>query len=293
VKASIGFIGLGRMGLPMCRNLVRAGYEVTAGDARPEVAAEARSAGASWAGDTRLVAARADVLITVLPGPEEVREAISDAVASLRPGTTWIDMTSSSPAVGRELGAIVRERGVECVDAPMGGGPPEAEGATLQLFVGGQAEAVERHRRLLEVLGSIEYMGDHCAGYTTKLLVNLLWFGQAVANGEALLLARRAGIDLEVLRGTLGRSAAATEFIRRDVDALLDGDYLESFGLGRCCEELDATVALAGELGVPFELSKHVARAYLRALERYGPVDGELLAVALLEEQAGVHLRRG
>ncbi|MDQ6817341.1 MAG: NAD-binding protein, partial [Actinomycetota bacterium] len=148
------------------------------------------------------------------------------------------------------------------------------------------------HRRLLEILGSIEYMGDHCAGYTTKLLVNLLWFGQAVASGEAFLLARRSGIDLEVLRGALGRSAAATEFIRRDFDALLDGDYLESFGLERCCEELDAVVASAEELGVPFELSARVAQTYRRALERFGPVDGELLAVALLEEHAGVRLRR-
>jgi 3-hydroxyisobutyrate dehydrogenase len=292
VKAIIGFIGVGRMGLPMCRNLARAGYEVIAGDARPERAVDVRTAGACWEGETRLVAAAADVFITVLPGPAELQEAMVVAMAALRPGTTWIDMTSSSPVVGRELGARAAERGVECLDAPVGGGIAPAAAGTLQLFVGGRVETVERHRQLLEVLGSVEHIGDHCAGYTTKLLVNLLWFGQAVASGEALLLARRSGIDLDVLRGALGRSAATTEFIRRDLDALLAGDYLESFGLERCCEELDAAVALAGELGVPFELSARVAQAYRRALERYGPVDGELLAVALLEEQAGARLRR-
>jgi 3-hydroxyisobutyrate dehydrogenase len=85
-------------------------------------------------------------------------------------------------------------------------------------------------------------VGDNCAGYTTKLLTNLLWFGQAVAAGEVLLLARRSGIDLELLRRALGDSAAASEFVRHDLSALLEGDYLEAFGLNRCGEELDAVV---------------------------------------------------
>jgi 3-hydroxyisobutyrate dehydrogenase len=292
VTEIIGFIGVGRMGLPMCANVVRAGYGVIAGDLRPERAADVRAAGASWAGDTPSVAAAADVLITMLPGSEELQDAMALAIPALRAGTTWIDMTSSSPAVGRELGERAHEHGVECLDAPVGGGPAAAAAGTLQLFVGGALALVTRHRRLLEVLGNIDHVGERGAGRTTKLLVNLLWFGQAVASAEALLLARRAGLDLEVLRAALGRSAAATEFIRHDLDALLDGDYLESFGLDRCCEELDAVVALAGELHVPFELSATVARSYRRALERYGPVDGELLAVAALEERAGLLLRR-
>jgi 3-hydroxyisobutyrate dehydrogenase len=227
-----------------------------------------------------------------LPGPAELREAMAVATGQLRPGAAWVDMTSCPPGLGLELMARARERGVDCLDAPTGGGPAAAEAASLQLFVGGQTETVERYRRLLEALGSIDHIGDLGAGYTTKLIVNLLWFGQAVAVGEALLLARRSGIDLDALRSVLGHSAADSEFIRSHVGALLDGDYLESFGLDRCCEELDATVELARELAVPFELSTHVQRCYRRALARYGAVDGELLAVALLEEQAGVSLRR-
>ena len=203
----------------------------------------------------------------------------------------WIDMTSAAPAVGRELVACANEGGVECLDAPIGGGPPAAAAGELQLFVGGKEETLERHRPLLETLGKVQHVGDNGAGYTTKLLINLLWFGQAVAVGEALLLARRAGIDLALLRRVVAESAAASEFIRGDLSALLEGDYLESFGLDRCCEELDAVVDLAHELSVPFELSTAVRSAYRRALARYGRVDGELLAVALLEEQAGTRLR--
>lgn len=281
------------MGLPLCANVVQAGYEVLASDERPEREQDVRAAGASWVGETRKLAGAAEVLITVLPGPEEVRRAMDLAIPALAAQTTWIDMTSNSPTVSRELAERAGERGIECVDAPVGGGVGAAAAGTLQLFVGGSPAVVQRHRPLLEVLGQINQVGGYGAGHTTKLLVNLLWFGQAVACAEALLLARRAGIDLEVLRATLMRSAAASEFIDHDLEALLDGDYLESFGLDRCCQELDAAVSLAGELSVPFELSAKVADTYRQALERYGPVDGELLAVALREEQAGVQLRRG
>jgi 3-hydroxyisobutyrate dehydrogenase len=137
----------------------------------------------------------------------------------------------------------------------------------------------------------IIHVGGNGAGYTVKLLVNLLWFGQAVATGEALLLARRAGIGLDVLRRTLADSAASTAFIRDDLGALLDGDYLTSFGLDRCCEELTAIADLARELNVPAELTQTVEHMYQRALQRFGPVDGELMAVAMLEEEAGLRLR--
>ena len=292
MEPTVGFIGIGRMGLPVCARLAGAGFEVVAHDRRPDRKEDVRGMGAIWAPDARGVAARADVFITMLPGTDELHAVMDIALLGLRSATTWIDMTSSTLGTAREVGARARARGIEYLDAPVGGGPTAAIAGELQLFVGGRKEIVERHRRLLEVLGAIEHVGGNGAGYVSKLLVNLLWFGQAVATGEALLLARRVGLDLEVLRGTLERSSASTQFLRRDLDALLDGNYLESFGLDRCCEELRAVVDLAGELGVPFELSAGVAQAYERALERYGAVDGELLAVALLEERAGTALRR-
>jgi 3-hydroxyisobutyrate dehydrogenase len=195
--------------------------------------------------------------------------------------------------VARPLREAALARGIQCLDAPMGGGPAAAAEGSLELFVGGPPETVERCLELLGALGHSRHVGGPGAGYTVKLLANLLWFGQALATGEALLLAQRAGLNLEAVRDALGRSAAAGQFLRRDVDALLDGDYLTTFGLDRCVEELEAIVALAGELDVPFEVSALVRDLHARALERFGPVEGELLGVALLEEQAGTALRRG
>jgi 3-hydroxyisobutyrate dehydrogenase len=296
---AIGFIGIGRMGLPMCANLVAAGYEVTAADARAEREAAALRCGARWSQAPEGVAAGADLVITMLPGAREVSDVMAGpgGVLAAMPATAaWIDMSSNSPAAGRSLAAEARDRGIGVLDSPVGGGVPAARAGSLQLFVGGDGTLLERCRPVLETLagpGRIAHVGGSGAGYTVKLLVNLLWFGQAVATAEALLVARRAGIDLDVLRRALQASAASSAFINNDLDALLGGDYLTSFELDRCCEELAAIVGLARELDVPCEFAQLVERTYEQALRRYGSVGGELLAVALLEEAAGLELRHG
>jgi 3-hydroxyisobutyrate dehydrogenase len=297
MASRIGLVGLGRMGMPICANLVRAGYEVTAGDRRAELEPEAVAIGASWGASSRAVAAEADVLVTVLPGAAELRDALlspDGALSALRAGAIWIDMSTCPPGDGRALAAHAQARGVRCLDAPLGGGVAPARDGSLQLFVGGEPELVEDHRGLLEAVaapGGVRHVGPHGAGYLVKLLVNLLWFGQAIATAEALLLADREGLALDVVREAIASSAASSHFVRSDLDALLQGDYLTSFALDRCCDELSAVTALAAELGVPHELASTVESIHLRALERYGRVDGELLAVALLEEEAGQRLR--
>jgi 3-hydroxyisobutyrate dehydrogenase len=295
----IGFIGVGRMGLPMCANLVAAGYPVVAGDARAEAEQAVLECGAAWSSTLSGAAARADILITMLPGPGAVTDVMTGpggVLAALPVPATWIDMTSNSPEVARPLAAAARARGIGVLDAPAGGGVAAARAGTLQLFVGGDSALTDRCRPVLEALADprrITHVGGSGAGYLTKLLVNLLWFGQAVATAEALLLARASGIDLDVLRPALAGSAASSQFIKKDLDALLEGDYLASFELDRCCEELATVAALARDLGMPGELMRLVEQTYQRALRRYGPVNGELLAVALLEEEAGIRLRHG
>lgn len=249
----IGLVGLGRMGVPVCANLVRAGYAVRAGDRRPEAAEQAARCGARWVPELAKLAAGADVLVTVLPGTGEVRELM--------------------------LGA---------------GGVAAAWRGALQLLVGGRAQVVAQHRELLEALarpGQLRHVGGYGAGYTVKLLVNLLWFGQAVGTAEALLLGRASGLDLGTLRDVLADSAAGSRFIDHDLPTLFAGDVMATFGLDRCCEELQIVTELARDHRLPFQASQAVADVYQRALRRYGSADGELLAVTLLEEQAGLQLR--
>lgn len=280
------------MGVPICANLVRAGYQVQAGDRRPDAAELATQCGAQWVSPITQLAAESDVLITVLPGPSEVRDVMlgpGGVLDVLRRGTTWIDMTSNSPTAMTEIQQTLLARGVQMLEAPVGGSVAAATQGTLQVLVGGDAEVFARQRHLLETLGDpgrVVHVGGYGAGNTAKLLINLLWFGQAVATAEALLLGRAAGLDLGVVREVLTQSAADSRFIRHDLDALFAGDFMRSFGLDRCYEELQTVTELAHRLGVPFQLSETVTDVYRRAVQRYGSADGELLSIALLEEQA-------
>jgi 3-hydroxyisobutyrate dehydrogenase len=292
VDGTIGVIGVGRMGAAVLENLAATGnHEVLASDVDAKRRPVVEGHGAGWVAKPAALAEAADVLLTILPGSPELTQAMEAVIPALRGGSTWIDMTSAAPPVGLELMARAAKRGVECLDAPIGGTPEAVRGGTAQLFVGGEETAIRRIHHLLARLGRPEHVGQRGTGYTVKLLINLLWFTQAISVTEALLLARRQGIELTELQPILNRSAAASAFTAKDLDRLLQGDSLETFGLDRCCEEVEATVALADAHGVPFELSRLVADVYGRALARYGPVDGELLPVAMLEERADLKLR--
>ena len=296
---TLGFIGLGRMGAPMCANLLAAGHRLVVCDRRPDAGAELRARGAAWAASPREAAAGVEVLITMLPGPAEVEDAMlgpGRGLEGLRAGATWIDMGTGTPALARRIAPAAARAGVEVLDAPVGGGVAAAGDGTLAVFAGGDAAVLERRRPLLAAVADPErvaHTGPYGSGYTTKLLVNLVWFGQALITAEAMIVAARAGLDLDGFRRTLATSSATSAFVREDAARLLAGDYLTSFGLKGCVEELEAILGHAREHSLELPVAPEVERSYRRALERYGDVDGELLAVRLLEDVNGVALRGG
>jgi 3-hydroxyisobutyrate dehydrogenase len=288
-RPRIAIIGLGQMGLPMCARLVDRGFAVTATDREAQREADARAIGASWAASTGEVAAAADVAITVLPGAPEVTAITGALLAALVPGATWIEMSSAEPATARAAAAGAAARGVGVLDAPVGGNPASARDGRLLTFVGGAAGDIEARRDVLDALADrVLHVGPAGSGYAVKLLVNTLWFGQAIAHAEALSLAARMGLDPESVRLAVQQSAAASRFGERDAPALLRGDDLASFSLARCCEQLDAVLALGRELSVPLELAERVAAAHEAALARFGDVNGELLGARLVAERAQV-----
>jgi 3-hydroxyisobutyrate dehydrogenase len=180
VVTCIGVTGLGRMGLPMCANLAAAGHAVVVGDARPELKEAVLACAAAWAGTLAGLAARADILITMLPGPAAATDVIAGpggVLAALPPEAAWIDMTSNSPRTAEPLTAAGQARGIGVLDAPAGGGPPAARAGMLQLFAGGDGALLDRCRPVLEVLADpqrITRIGGNGSGYVARLLVNLL-----------------------------------------------------------------------------------------------------------------------
>ena len=294
----VGFVGLGHMGAPMSRHILAAGHDLVVHDLRRDVAAALVADGAAWAASPREAARDRDVAITMLPEPRQVEEVLlgpAGLLDGLPPGAVWIDMSTSAPAVADRVRAVAERRDIQVLDAPVSGMASGAEAGTLQIFVGGRAGTYQRVRPLLEAMGDPErilHVGPHGAGYTVKLMINLLWFAQLTATAEVLSVGTAAGVDLAVLRRCLLASPAASHFLERDVlPVLYRGDYDESFTLALACKDLGLAVDLARQAGVPAELSALVEQIYRRARAQYGDAGGEMLPIKLLEDLTGTPLR--
>jgi 3-hydroxyisobutyrate dehydrogenase len=293
----VGFIGLGNMGGPMCGHLASAGFDVTAFDLDAAALERAAQAGARPAASAVQCAERAQAVITMLPAPPHVEQVlIADGViAAMHRGAVSIDMSTSSIAVGQRVAAAARECGVDVLDAPVAGQSIGAKAATLAIYVGGEEAVFERALPLLEVMGDpdrIFHLGPHGAGYTVKVLLNLMWFIEAVATGEVLSVGVRAGVRLDKLHAALVGSPASSTFLQRDVMPVLEsGDYDEAFPMRLVTKDLALAVDLARDVGMPVELTALVEQIHRRARATYGDDAGEISAIRLYEDLAGVKLR--
>jgi 3-hydroxyisobutyrate dehydrogenase-like beta-hydroxyacid dehydrogenase len=277
------------MGRPICRRLVEAGFEVTATDIAAARRVDTEAAGARWADGLEQAVAAADIAVTVLPGPPEVSAISGPLTAAMVKGGLWLDLSTASPAVARQVGAAAERGGVKVVDAPLGGSPEGARDGRLLTFAGGLDEDVERARPVLAAIAAkVVTVGPHGSGYLTKLLANALWFGQAVATAEALAVADRAGLELTRIQGALAQSAAGRGFVAEDAPALIAGDTMPSFSFARCVEQLRTLQGAAADLQVRTEVLDAVASVHRDALREYGDVDGELLGAHHAAARAGV-----
>jgi 3-hydroxyisobutyrate dehydrogenase len=294
----VAFVGLGNMGGPMCGHLVRAGFTVTAFDLDPGALQRAAVAGARAAGSAHESVEGAQALITMLPAPPHVEQALlgeGGLLAALTVGTVAIDMSTSSLAVGRRVAEEAAARGIDVLDAPVAGQAIGARAGTLAIYVGGDDAAYARARPLFEAMGDPErifHVGGSGAGYTVKLMLNLLWFMHAAATAEVLTVGVRAGVSLESLHAALVGSPANSNFLERDVRSVLDaGDYDEAFPMRLVTKDLGLAVDLARDVGMPVELTALVEQIHRRARTTYGDDAGEISAVRLYEDLAGIELR--
>jgi 3-hydroxyisobutyrate dehydrogenase len=294
----IAFVGLGHMGSHMCRNVTTAGHQVTAYDLDRRAVRAAARTGASAAKSLPECVEGAEIVITSLPGPPQVRAVLcgpDGAIARMASGALVIEMSTSSREVGREVLAAARSRHVDFVDAPVAGQTIRAEAGTLAIYAGGSKKAFGRALHVLETMGDpmqIVHLGPSGSGYAVKLLLNLMWFMHAVATAEALTVGVRAGVDLETLHTALVHSPANSEFLERDVRMVLDrGDYDEGFSMKLVTKDLGLAVDLARDAGVPVEMAALVEQLHRRARTLYGDDAGEMSAIRLYEDAAGVSLR--
>jgi 3-hydroxyisobutyrate dehydrogenase len=309
----VGFIGLGHMGGPMCAHVIEAGFAVAAFDLDSDAVARAAGRGARAATSAADCASGAEILVTSLPGPPQVEQVllgaggVSDAagqrgadsaggaIAALAPGALVIEMSTSSLEVGRRVLAAARPRSVSLIDAPVAGQTIGAQAGTLAIYVGGEVDALARALPVLQAIGDpdrIFHVGGNGSGYVVKLLLNLTWFMQAVATAETLAVGVRAGVALDQLHAALVHSPANSNFLERDVRMVLDhGDYDDGFPMPLVNKDLTLAVDLAREVGLPVEMTALVEQIHRRARVRYGDDAGELSAIRLYEDLAGIELR--
>lgn len=290
----VGFIGLGMMGGAMALNARAAGFEVAVHDLRKEMAAAHIKAGATWADSAEDAGRDADVVLTSLPGPREVKAVAEGLIKAMRPGTAWFDLSTNSPTVVRELHKRFAEKGVSVLDAPVSGGPSGAKSGKMALWVGGDQAVFERCRKVLDALGDqVIYIGAIGAGSVAKLVHNCAGYAMQLALAELFTMGVKAGVEplplwAAIRQGALGRKRS----FDRMGDQFLQGKFdPPAFALALAHKDVTLATELAREIGVPMRLANMTYAEMTEALNRGWEKRDSRSFLILQQERAGLNIK--
>ena len=251
----IGFIGLGIMGRPMAKNLVKAGYDLTVYDLNEEAVADLVSCGARAADSSREASLEAEVVITMVPNSPQVREVVlgKDGMAEgASEGTVLIDMSSIDPTESRSIGMELKKYGIEMMDAPVSGGEPKAIEGTLSVMVGGRRELFDRYYDMLMVMaGSVVYVGKLGAGNVAKLANQIIVAVNIAAVSEALTFAKKAGTDPELVYQAIRGGLAGSTVLDAKAPMMFRGDFKPCFRIELHIKDLGNAINAAHAVSSP------------------------------------------
>lgn len=290
----VGFIGLGMMGGSMALNARAAGFELAVHDLRKELAAAHLKAGATWADSVEDAGRDADVVLTSLPGPREVKAVAEGLIKTMRPGTAWFDLSTNSPTVVRELHARFAAKGVSVLDAPVSGGPGGAKSGKMALWVGGDQAVFDRCRKVLDALGDqVIYIGAIGAGSVAKLVHNCAGYAMQLALAELFTMGVKAGVEplplwAAIRQGALGRKRS----FDRMGDQFLQGKFdPPAFALALAHKDVTLATELAREIGVPMRLANMTYAEMTEALNRGWEKRDSRSFLILQQERAGLNIK--
>jgi 3-hydroxyisobutyrate dehydrogenase-like beta-hydroxyacid dehydrogenase len=291
----ICFVGVGRLGGELAGSLLRNGYAVSVHDLDRAVARRLEDAGAEWADSPAAGARGVDVAVTCLPSPGAVAAVVEGEdgiLTSLAPGATWIDTSTNDRRELLRLAALASAQGLHTLEAPVTGGVHLAAIGEITVLVGGDEHVADAQRPLLEAMcGRIFHVGPLGSATDLKVITNMLAFVHVVACGEALMVAKRAGIDLALAFDAI-RASSGNSFVHEtESQVILSGSYDIGFTLDLALKDLSLALDLGAETGVPLELARHVRERFVEAQERYGGAAWSPMVVRLLEDELGVELR--
>lgn len=293
----IGFIGLGIMGKPMARNLMKAGYEITVYDIVGEAVEELATDGAKTASSCGEVAAVTDTIITMLPDSADSESVIlgpGGVLEGARSGSIVIDMSSIAPSVSQKISAECSKQSVEFLDAPVSGGEPGAVNATLAIMVGGKQDIFDNCSDLLNVMGAnVVLTGDVGAGNITKLANQIIVAANIEALSEAFVLAQKAGVDPERVFNAIRGGLAGSAVMEAKGPMMLDRNFRAGFRISLHQKDLRNVLQTAQELNVPLPVTALVQQM-LGSLVNDGEHDSDHSAILhFLEKLAHVEVNRG
>ena len=258
----IGFIGLGIMGKPMVRNIMKAGYTDVLVWNRSKAAMEEVAADGAVASSPKEIGESCDVVITMLPNSHQVKEVMlgENGVASfMKPGAVFIDCSSINPVASQEIAAVLAERGVEMLDAPVSGGEPKAIDGTLSFMVGGKQDVFDAHKELLLTMGaSAVRCGEVGAGNTTKLANQIIVACNIQALGEALMLAKKAGVDPELVFQAIKGGLAGSTVMNAKAPMMIAGNDKPGFKIDLHIKDLNNALDCAHTVGAPVPMTAQV-----------------------------------
>lgn len=272
-RETIGFVGLGIMGKPMAENVLDAGYPVVVHNRSREPVEELAEVGATAASSAAEVAEEADVIVTVLPDTEVVEEVVlgdDGILEGIGSGDLLIDMSTISPVATEALAEELAEVNADMLDAPISGGEEGAIQGTLSIMVGGDETVFDEQRALFEAMGAtITYCGGHGAGQVTKAANQIMVGMQMQAMGEALLLAHRAGADLEAVLDAISGGAAACWALDNRAHRVIEGNFEPGFFASYHYKDLRIATDTGQEYGVPLPAT-NIVHEMFKSMEEKG-----------------------
>ena len=257
----IGLIGLGIMGKPMAKNMLKAGYDLTVSDLNKANVDEVVAAGAK-AASNKEIGETCDVVMTMLPNSPHVKSVMlgENGVASfMKPGSVFIDMSSINPVASKEIAAALAEKNIEMLDAPVSGGEPKAVDGTLSFMVGGKQEVFDAHKAILETMGaSVVRCGDVGAGNTTKLANQIIVACNIQALAEALTLAQKAGVDPQLVFEAIKGGLAGSTVMNAKAPMMIAGNDKPGFKIDLHIKDLNNALDCAHSVGAPVPMTAEV-----------------------------------
>ena len=248
----VGVIGVGNMGGPMCRNIIRnTNHDVVVFDLNPDAIKACTDIGASAGASVADIASRCDVVITSLPMPRHVEAVAADIAAHAKPGTVYIDLSTNSVSCAKRVHAALAEQGIPMLEAPVSGGVPRATDGTIVIMVGGDEKVFDAQRPLLASFSKeIVHVGDVGFGSVAKLVNNMLAFCNMAAAAEALMLGKMAGIDMAKLHQVISNASGFSSAYNSIATKAFAGNFQPAFALDLAHKDLRLALELADETGM-------------------------------------------